>query len=127
MFKLPQRGGVYFRRFLRDIKKISPHLKVKYVKHGFYRIYWREAYLHEVYAEMPLIGYDIVEEDIRLDESQKYFEEFEDSGEMTRKIKNFVEGYWDSLDVILTRVYMFKNDDEFYQTAKKAYQQMVVK
>lgn len=83
--------------------------------------------MHEVYAEMPMLGYDWVEDDIRMDESQRYFEEFEDSGEVTRKIKNFMEGYYDSLDVIRTRTFMFKNNEEFYKEAKEAYQTMYVK
>lgn len=124
---MPKRGSLWFRRLMREVRKISPHIRVKYVKHGFYRIYWKDAYMHEVYAEMPMLGYDWVEDDIRMDESQRYFEEFEDSGEVTRKIKNFMEGYYDSLDVIRTRTFMFKNNEEFYKEAKEAYQTMYVK
>jgi hypothetical protein len=83
--------------------------------------------MHEVYAEMPMKGYDWVEDDVRMQESQKYYEEFEDGGEITRKDKNFMEGFYDSLDTIRTRVYMFKNDSEYYETAKNAYKTMVVK
>lgn len=93
---------------------------------GFYRIYWQDAYLHEVYKEMPQKGYDIEEEDPRL-ESKQYYEEYEDTVDTVRTIKNFVEGYYDSLDHIKTRVYLLKNDKEFEQTAKNAYKQVYIK
>lgn len=120
-------GSRWFRRFVKDCKDISSHIRIVKIKYGFYRIYWKEAYLHEVYKEMPMKGYDIEDDDVRMQESQKYYEEFEDGGEVTRKIKNYVEGYWDSLDTIRTRVYMMKNNDEFRQRAFDAYKQMVVR
>lgn len=84
------------------------------------------AYIHEVYKEMPQVGYDYDDLDPRF-EDKKYHEEFEDSNELTRKVKNYVEGYYDSLDRIRTRVYMMKNDKEFNERATNAYKQMVVK
>ncbi len=120
-------GSHWFRRFVRECAKISPYIEFVRVKYGFYRIYWKEAYLHEVYKEMPLIGFEHEDDDIAMQESQKYFEEYEDQGEITRKVKNYTEGYWDSIDRIKTRVYMLKNDQEFYETARKAYQQFVIK
>lgn len=105
---------------------MSRHIRVKRIKLGFYRIYFKQAYLHEVYKEMPEFGYDMDDLDPRF-ESQKYFEEFEDNTELTRTIKNFVEGYWDSLDRVRTRLYMLRNNDEFLKNAMEAYQQMVVK
>lgn len=119
-------GSRWFRRFCKDCKKISPHLKIKRIKLGFYRIYFKQAYLHEVYKEMPEHGYDIDDLDPRF-ESQKYFEEFEDRAELTRNIKNYVEGYWESLDRIRTRVYMMRHDKEFNESATKAYSQIYVK
>lgn len=119
-------GSPWFRRFYRDCKKISNQLRFVRIKLGFYRIYFKEAYIHEVYAEMPEKGYDIDDLDPRL-ENQKYFEEFEDTMELTRKIKNYVEGYWDSLDRIRTRVYMMKHSKEFNEQATAAYKQVVVK
>lgn len=119
-------GSIWFKRFYNDCKKISPQLRFVRVKLGFYRIYYKNAYMHEVYKEMSEMGYDWDELDPRL-ESQKYFEEFEDNAELTRKIKNYVEGYWDSLDRIRTRVFMMKSDKEFNQKATGAYKQMVVK
>ena len=119
-------GTRWFRRFVKDCKKISPHLKFKRVKLGFYRIYWRGAYLHEVYKDMPEHGYDIEDLDPRL-ENQSYYEEFEDNTELTRKIKNFVEGYWESLDRIRPRVYLMRHDKEFNERSTNAYRQMHVK
>ena len=123
-------GSIYFKRFVRDCKKISQHIRFKRVKCGFYRLYWtgggEPAYMYECFKEMPYKGYDWFDVDPRL-ESQKYFEEYEDQVELTRKIKNYVEGYYESLDIIKTRVYMLKNDKEFRDTATKAYRTMRVK
>jgi len=123
-------GSYWFRRLVREAKKISPHLKFFKIKYGFYRIYWTgggpEAYVHEVYKEMPEHGYDIEEKDIRLI-SQRYYEEYEDQFELTRKVKNFVEGYWESLETLKKRVYMLKNNKEFNKNSVDAYKQIRVK
>jgi len=120
-------GSRWFRRLVNDIHKIDPYLRLKRAKFGFYRVYWKQAYIHEIYKEMPLIGYDFEDQDPRNFESQKYYEEYEDVNERTRKIKNFKEGYWDSLDRIKTRVYMMRHDKEFNKEATQAYQQVVIK
>lgn len=123
-------GSYWFNRFRKDCEKMSSHIKFRRIKMGFYRIYWtgggEPAYIGECYKEMPEVGYEWYDVDPRL-ESQKYHEEWEDSVELTRKIKNFVEGYWETLDRIRTRVYMLKHNKEFYQNAVKGYRQMVVK
>lgn len=75
---------------------------------------------------MPPKGYDRVEEDPRLME-QSYYQEYEDSVKMTREIKNFIEGYYDSSKNFKTKMYQLRNDPEFYETAKKAYQTMYIK
>lgn len=75
---------------------------------------------------MPYLGYDIEERDRRL-ESQTYFQEFEDTTDLTLKMKNYVEGYVDSFDRLKRRVRMFKNDKEFRKTATDAYKQIRVK
>ena len=106
---------------------MSPDFKIVHAKFGFYRIYWRGAYIHEIYDSMPYKGYDIEQEDIRNKDSQSYYEEYEDSNEITRKLKNYVEGYWDSYDVIKTRLFMLKNDSEFRDNAQKAYAKFVIK
>lgn len=119
-------GTIWFKRLIKDLKKISPHIRVVRLKMGFYRIYWQNSYIHEVYKEMPQKGYDIFEEDIRIGD-RKYYQEYEDNIELTRKIKNFVEGYYDSLETIKTRVYLLKNNQEFAESAARAYQQMVIR
>lgn len=73
-----------------------------------------------------MMGYDMDSLDPRF-EDKKYWEEQEDADELTRKIKNFVEGYYESDDRIRTRMYMLRHDKEFYENSQKAYQQMVVK
>lgn len=119
-------GNRWFRRLVRECRRISPYIRFRRIKFGFYRIYWKDAYIHECSKDMPAIGYDIEEYNPRID-NQSYFEEFEDNAEMVQKIKNYREGYYDSIDRIKTRVYMFKNNEEMYRTAKNAYKQMYVK
>lgn len=119
-------GGLWFRRLLKDLKKISRHIRVKRIKHGFFRIYYKQAYIHEVYKEMPQVGYDFEHYDYRY-EDKSFWEEKEDRADLTRNIKNYVEGYWDSINTIRTRVWLFKHNEEFYQTAVKGYQQIVIK
>lgn len=117
---------MWFRRLLKDCKRLSSHIKVKRIKNGFFRIYYKQAYIHEIYKEAPLIGYTMDFLDPRF-ESKKFWESKEDKADLTRNVKNYVEGYWDSLDRIRTRVYLFRNNDEFYKTAVKGYQTMVIK
>lgn len=119
-------GSHWFKRLVKDIEKIDPYLRLKRIKFGFYRIFWKDIYIHEIYKECPQIGYDIIEEDLRI-QDQKYFEEYEDNAENIRKVKNYKEGYWDSIDRIKTRVYMMRHDKEFHNNAKKRYQQFIVK
>lgn len=119
-------GSRWFRRLVKDLHKIDPYLRLRRIKFGFYRIFWKNVYIHEVYKECPLIGYDIEEDDYRM-ENQKYFEEYEDNAELVRKIKNYKEGYWDALDRIKTRVYMMRHDKEFNETASKRFQTFTVK
>ncbi len=123
-------GTYWFKRFVRECGKISKHIQFRRIKYGFYRLYWNgggePAYMYEVYKDMPYKGYEWFDIDPRL-ESQKYFEEFEDRVELTRKIKNYVEGYYESIHRIKTIVYMFKNDKEFRETATKAYHRVHVK
>lgn len=122
-----KKGSIWFRKIKDDCAKISSQIRFKRIKYGFWRIYWGNSYLHEVYEEMPQFGYDFLEDDVHFQESQKYYEEYEDSAKLTRMIKNYVEGYWDSLDRIKTRAYLLKNNDEFRDNAKKAYQQFIIK
>ena len=122
-------GSIWFRRLLRELVKISPYLRARRINNGFYRIYWKNAYIHEVYKDMPMKGYDKYDEDPNL-QDQKFFEEYvehNDRGELTRNVKNFVEGYYDSIDRITRRLYMLRNDSEFFKEATKAYQQVTIK
>lgn len=119
-------GSYWFRRLKKDCKRISKHIKFVRIAHNFYRVYWNQAHVHEVYGYMPQFGHDIYEKDSRF-MSKKFYEEYEDRAQFNQKIKNFVEGYWDSLDTIQTRVYLMRHSKEHYDTAVKAYAQMVVK
>lgn len=119
-------GSRWFRRLQKELRKISPHYRLVRLKMGFYRIYWKHAYVHEVYKEMPQKGYDVEMEDPRI-ESKTYFQEFEDEISLIRTVKNFVEGYYDSLDTIKTRTYMLKNSDEYREKAFNAYKQLTIK
>jgi hypothetical protein len=118
--------STYFKRLKEDCKKISPHIKFKYCGLGFWRIYYNQAYLHEVYEDMGLAGFDITIENPRL-RDRKFFEEYEDHIETVRTVKNFVEGYQDSLERIRTRIYMHRHDKEFNQEAEEAYKTFMVK
>lgn len=75
---------------------------------------------------MPPKGYDKVEDDVRFMD-RSYYEQYEDSAKLTRQIKNFVEGYFDSIKDFKTRMYMLRHDNEFYENSRKAYYQLYVK
>ena len=125
-----ERGTRWFRRFVKEVLAMSPHIRFKRIKFGFYRIFWIgdgvSAYMGECSKDMPQFGYDIEENNLQL-ESQKYFEEYEDNAELIQKIKNFKEGYFDTIEHIKTRVYMLKNNSDFRKEAQGAYQTLVVK
>jgi hypothetical protein len=123
-------GTRWFKRLKREIEAISPHIRFKRIKYGFFRVYWIgdgiSAYIGECSKDMPEFGYDIEEKNFQL-ESKKYFEEYEDNAELIQKIKNFREGYWDSRDRLITSIYMLKNNKEYRKEAQSAYQEFVVK
>ena len=119
-------GTQYFKRLVKDCKKMNPNIRIKRIRLGFYRIYWKQTYIHEVYKDLPFRGYDIDELNTRL-ENKSYYEEYEDKVELTRNIKNYVEGYSDAIERIRTRVYLMKHDDIFNEQSTKAYAQVVVK
>ncbi len=123
-------GSQYFRRLVKDCADMSTHIHFKRIKFGFYRVYWtgggEPAYIHEVCKDMTLIGYDIMDEDPRF-ENKKYYEEFEDKAELTMKIKNYREGYWDSFRTIQKRIYLLKNSDEHYKESVRAYRNVRVR
>lgn len=123
-------GSIWYKRFKKECEKMSSHIKFVPIKYGFVRIYWvgggESAYIHECYRFMPYKGYNIEEKDPRF-QSHQYYQEYEDQAELTMKIKNFVEGYWDSIKVMEKRIYMFKNDKEFYKEATQAYKKIRVR
>lgn len=119
-------GSRWFKRIVEESKKISKHIRFKRIKHGFYRIYWKQAYIGECFKEMPYRGYDHTDNDPRF-ESKKFWEEKEDNAEMIRQIKNFVEGYVETIDRIRTRVYNMRHNKEAYQTAVDGYKTLVIK
>lgn len=123
-------GTRWFQRFVREAQAMSPHIRFRRIKFGFYRIFWvgdgHNAYIGECSKDMPEIGYEIEEKNFQM-EDKKYFEEYEDHAELIQKIKNFREGYWDNTDRIKTKVYMLKNNAEFRKEAQKAYSELVVK
>lgn len=133
IFGLPEemeKGTRWFRRFVKKAQAMSPHIRFKRIKYGFYRIFWvgdgESAYIYECSKDMPQFGYDIEEKNFQLD-NKKYFEEYEDNAELIQKIKNFKEGYWDSIDKLKTNIYMLKNNSEHRKEAQAAYKQFVVK
>lgn len=123
-------GNYWFRRLVRDCQRVSPHIKFKRIKYGYVRIYWsgggNNAYLAECSKDLPPKGYDIYEKDINLSD-RKYYEEFEDQIEYSKKIKNFKEGYWDTLDSLKRRIYLMRHSKEHYKTAVEAYKQVRIK
>lgn len=119
-------GSKYFKRLMRDLARYSKHIRVKRIRYGFYRIYWKEAYVHEVYKEMPYRGYSWVS-DNPYHESFRWVQEHEQDGELQRKVKNFVEGYTEASKAIKLRIYQFKHNKEHYQMAKDMYKTVVIK
>lgn len=119
-------GSYWFRRLVRDLYRQSKHFQVRRIRHGFFRIYWKEAYVHEVYKEMSYKGYTWYS-DSPYKESLKLMQQWEQDGEIQRKIKNFVEGYAEASKAIKLRSYQFKNNDEHYRIAKDMYKQVVIK
>jgi hypothetical protein len=121
-----EEGSIWFRRLMKDLRKMSKHIKVRRIRHGFFRIYFKEAYVHEVYKELPYKGYVWYTESPYKD-SLKLSLAWEQDGEIQRKVKNYVEGYSEALKAIKLRVYQFKNNEEHYRLAKDMYKHVVIK
>lgn len=124
--KFQNEGSYSFKRLMRDLARMSKHFRVVRIRNGFFRIYWKDAYVHEVYKEMPYKGY-VWYTDSPYKESFKLIQQYEQDGDLQRKIKNFVEGYAEAIKAIRLRTYQFKNNDEHYRIAKEMYRQVVVK
>lgn len=119
-------GSYWFRRLVNDAKTISPHIKFRRIKYGFYRIYLKQAYIGECSKDMCQLGREVYEKNFYL-EDQRYHQEYEENIDSTARLKNFREGYWETLDRLKTRVYMFKHNKEFYKNALRGYSQMRIK
>lgn len=120
-------GSYWFRRIVKEARKISPHIRFKRIKHGFYRIYYKTAYIGECFKNMPEMGHDILEKNYHFSENQDNYQRYHDPADNTMRLKNFVEGYHEVKDRLLTRVYMFRHDKEFYEKARKGYSEMRIK
>ncbi len=87
---MTEKGTLWFKRFKQQAEKMSPHIKFKRIKYGFYRIYWvgdgASAYIGECSKDMPHIGYEIEEKNYQMD-SKKYYEEMEDHAELIQKLR----------------------------------------
>lgn len=116
----------WFKRFKKEAESLSPHLRFIPLKLGFWRIYWKDHYITECYEEMGFMGYDLTTYDPRI-ESQSYYEEYELHNELVRRVKNYVEGYYDSITNLKTRLYMLLHDKEFFERSQNVYKNVVVK
>lgn len=109
---------------------MSPHLIFRPIKYGYYRIYWRNggepAYLHEVYKWMPHRQYELEFKDPNLVD-KRYYDEYHDQIDLTRRVKNYVEGYTDAIETLRTRLFMLRNNKEFRSEATKAYRHVRIK
>ena len=118
--------SIWFKRLERGLPRISPQLRLVPIGLGFWRIYFKQAYVHEVFEEMPENGYDFEGYDPRI-VNQSYYEEYEDHPELVRRIKNFIEGYWDSIRRLERRVFLLRHDREFYERSVNAYKHVELK
>jgi hypothetical protein len=125
LVRTKEEGSIWFRRLVKDLRKISKHFKIRKIRCGFYRIYWKDAYIHEVYKEMPYKGY-VWYTDSPYKDSLRLVQAWEQDGEIQRKVKNFVEGYVEASKAIKLRVYQFKNNPEHYRIAKDMYKHVVI-
>lgn len=116
----------WFLRAKRETEAISPHVRFKKIRMGFWRVFYKNSYLHECSEDMKIKGYDITEVNPRI-ESREFYQEYEDNVDTIMNTKNFREGYHDFMDHIRTRMYMHKHDKEFSERAEKAYSTFTVK
>ncbi len=118
--------SVWFKRLVREMKEISGHIRFVQLKGGFYRIYYRQAYVGECYGNMPELGYEIEERAQGL-EDYSFYQQHHDTIDTTLRIKNFVEGYWETHNRLRTRLMQMKNSSEHYEMARKGYSQLRIK
>lgn len=116
----------WFKRLQKDTQRFGSHVRFKRIRHGFWRIFYDGGYLGEVYEDLPEVGYDIIDLDHRLEE-RKYVQDRLDDGEVQRLVKNFVEGYYEVLDTMRSRVYNARHNHEAYKTITEGYRQLRLK
>lgn len=119
-------GSRWFRRLVEETKRMSPHIRFKRIKGGFYRIYYRQAYIAECSKFMPEVGYDINERALGF-EDYSYYQDYHDTADTTLRVKNFVEGYWETKTKLQTRLFQMNHSKEHYEKARQGYSQMRVK
>lgn len=119
-------GSVWFRRLVREFKRVSPHIRFVRIKAGFYRIYFRQAYVGECSKNMPELGYNIFERSIGF-EDYSFYQKYHNTVDSTLRVKNFVEGYWETRNKLRTRLMNMMNSKEHYETARKGYSQMRIR
>ena len=74
----------------------------------------------ETYEEMPPNWRNIESYDPRL-KSQKYYEEYEDNVKLIRTLKNFLEGYYDSIEKLKRCLWMLRHNKEFWERSGNIY------
>lgn len=119
-------GSVWFKRLVREMKSISKHVRFVKLKAGFYRIYFRQAYIGECFKNMPEMGYDIYDRTLNF-EDYSYYQQHHNTIDTTLRVKNFVEGYRETKDKLITRLTQMRDNREFYEQARKGYSQMRIK
>ena len=123
-------GTSHFRRFKKEAESWSPHLKFRRIKKGFYRIYWhgsgKPAYIYECMKNMSFRGYQWEHKNLKL-ENKKYYEKKEDNIDTIYRVKNFREGYTESIRRLRTILYQFRHNKEHYKIATEGYERMRVK
>jgi hypothetical protein len=75
---------------------------------------------------MNLIGHDIEEKNWNM-EDFSYYRQMDDLADQTARLKNFREGYVETLDMLRTRTFMIKHNKEFYERARQGYSQLRIK
>jgi len=116
----------WFIRAKEECEEMSPHIRFKKIKLGFWRVFYKNSYLHECSEDMTANGYDIVETNPRI-QNKSFYEEFEDNIDTIMTVKNYREGYHNFMDHIRTRLWMHKNDKEFSERAERAYSKFVIR
>lgn len=119
-------GSYWFNRLVSDAKKMSPHIRFVPIKAGFYRIYYLQAYMGECYKNMPETGFEINERAMGF-ENYDYYQAYHDNADTSLRVKNFVEGYWETYHRLRLKVYQFTHDKEFFKVASEGYKQMRIK